>query len=82
MGTGGFHRLVGTNDMIGTKRNGFIRKVFFSEIDFYFFEKEEHSCDEVARIDYTYSVLRPFISLNVLWNRYCSGVRGGVRLVE
>ena len=60
--------------MIGTKRNGLIRKVSFSEIDFYFFEKEEDSRDEVARIDDTYSVLRPFISLNVLWNdRYCSG---------
>ena len=29
LGTGGFHRSIGTNDIIGTKRNGCIRTVFF-----------------------------------------------------
>ena len=29
LGTGGFHRPIGTNDIIGTKRNGCSRKVFF-----------------------------------------------------
>lgn len=41
LGTGGFHRPIGTNDIIGTKRNGFIRKVFFSETDFHLFEKDD-----------------------------------------
>ena len=49
-----------------------LERFFFSEIHFCFFEKEEHSCDEVTRIDYTHT-LRPFTSLKVLWNRYCSG---------